>query len=809
MSVFDRVSPFAPLVTALCLFAGPAARAEPEPLEARLLEVKGDSVKLNKGGSQGVTVGQIFDLYQEARVFLLPLTSGDKPLVKSHRRVARVQVVQVEPTTAEARVISREEGEDGHALELDPGGVKALHNPAAVAPNRRPAFIQAPSFGAVAWGETIPIELRVSNESDDAVIYTWSVSGGELAHERTLAPSNVWTAPPAAGEYQLTVAALDSAGNVSRSAYRLASTGLAGRAGRSVPSNYAVGRIYGATSRYGHVSDLAFDAVGRRYFLEPKRGWTGEPFLRVELPSGKIVRIPTEGRTFTAVAVADPGALPGALLALDGDTKTVLHYRFGGVGWNQVLKRAPLVLGMEGGGSGNARFEDPVDIVASPSGEIYVLDAAQRAVQVFTIQSLPGQQEQGVFLVSFGRPGEEALQLKEPRGLAVGRDGSVYVLDDGRKAVVVYRGWRPVTEFAVGGPEEELAGIAVDPFSGDIHVLVSSAGIVKRFDRTGTLIGKAGEAPGPGRLHQPVRVRMDATRVLWVLDRGGESVVRFDHEGRLLGRTGGVELSGPLLIAGAPQGGFAALERDEQRVTCFDREGWITARFGSEGTKPGQFEDPIDVAVSATGDVFVLDAERKSIQMFSPSGAFLKQLGQPGSGPRDLMGAMDLSTVNDRSYLAVVQQRPEDNFNLFHPGRGESERTWGEFTGELTPRYGCVSGVTGSLGSPGRQESAKPWYWIVDEDREKVFRSQPGESPVQVSVAFDQISDIECGIQDLVFVVDRGEGQVVVLDGQGALVTKLKSDAYEDPVDVGTDDYGRVYIYDQSRRQVVQLVPRD
>ncbi len=804
----DRVNTLTLAVSAALLLTGAAAQvalADSTPLEARLLEVKGDTVKLNKGGRQGVSVGQIFDLYEEARVYLLPLTNGDKPLVKSHRRVARVQVVQVEPTTAEARVISREEGDDGHVLEVEPAQVKALHNPAAVAPNRRPAFVHVPKLQPVAWGETVPVELRVSNESDDDVVYTWSVTGGRLAHQRTLLPSNAWTAPAAAGDYQLSVTALDSAGNVTRVALRLTSSGMDAA---KTPSRYVVGRTYGPTSRYGTVSDLAFDALGRRYFLNPKRGWGGEPYLRVELPSGRILRLPTEGRAFTALAVSDPSDVPGALLALDGDSKTVLHYRFGGVGWNQVLKRDPLVLGREGGGSGNARFEDPVDVV-SRGGEIYVLDAGQRSVQVFTVQTLPGKKEQGVFLVSFGRPGDEPLQLQRPRALAVARDGTVYVLDDGRKAVVVYRDWRPVDEFSVGGPEEELGGLSVDPYSGDVYVLVRSAGTVKRFDRGGTLIGKLGETGGPAALYRPVRMRMDATRVLWVLDREGESVVRFDHEGRFLGRTGGIELSGYLQVAGQPSGGAAVLERDEYRVTCFDEDGWITARFGAEGTKPGQFEDPIDLAVTATGDVLVLDAERKAVQLFSPSGAFLRKIGQPGAGARDLMGVMDLTVVNDRSYFAVLQQRPEENFNLFHPGRGVSERTWGQFTGELTPRYGCVTGVTGSLGSPGRRESDQPWYWTVDEDREKVFRSRPGEPIEAVKLEFDTITDIECSVQGLVFVVDRGDDQIVVLDPRGAVLTTLKGDAFEDPVDVGVDDFGRLYVYDRSSRRVVQLVPRD
>ena len=92
-------------LVAACLCVSPSARAD-SPMEAGLLEITGKSVKLNKGGRDGVVVGQIFDLYQDAKVYMLPLTNGQEPLVQSQRRVARVQVVKTEPSTSVANLIS-------------------------------------------------------------------------------------------------------------------------------------------------------------------------------------------------------------------------------------------------------------------------------------------------------------------------------------------------------------------------------------------------------------------------------------------------------------------------------------------------------------------------------------------------------------------------------------------------------------------------------------------------------------------------------------------------------------------------------
>ena len=85
--------------------AAPSSAAD--AVEARLISVEGDVVKLDKGREQGVAVGQIFDLYRDAQVFKLPLTRGEVPLVQTQERVARVVIIDCEPSTARGNVMLR------------------------------------------------------------------------------------------------------------------------------------------------------------------------------------------------------------------------------------------------------------------------------------------------------------------------------------------------------------------------------------------------------------------------------------------------------------------------------------------------------------------------------------------------------------------------------------------------------------------------------------------------------------------------------------------------------------------------------
>jgi hypothetical protein len=174
---------------------------------------------------------------------------------------------------------------------------------------------------------------------------------------------------------------------------------------------------------------------------------------------------------------------------------------------------------------------------------------------------------------------------------------------------------------------------------------------------------------------------------------------------------------------------------------------------------------------------------------------------------------MDLSITNDRSYVVVVQQRNEPNFNFFQVGTGSSDLTWGQFTGEMTPRFGCVTGVTGRLDPKreGRPHSAPPWFWFADEDKERIFRTRYSEVPTApLTLELDEVGDMEPMPTGHVLVADVGAGKVLVLNPDGSVAAVLpRSERLERVVDLGADDFGRVYAYDGVRRRIVELTDSD
>jgi len=81
-------------------------------------------------------------------------------------------------------------GQNGSLLFVDPESL-AVVDEVPLSADHAITDITFDGTGSVAY---------VSNEKGDATVYTWSASGGILQDERTLKPTNRWTAPHEEGE---------------------------------------------------------------------------------------------------------------------------------------------------------------------------------------------------------------------------------------------------------------------------------------------------------------------------------------------------------------------------------------------------------------------------------------------------------------------------------------------------------------------------------------------------------------------------------------------------------------------------------
>ena len=208
-----------------------------------------------------------------------------------------------------------------------------------------------------------------------------------------------------------------------------------------------------------------------------------------------------------------------------------------------------------------------------------------------------------------------ALRLKQPLGLDVGPDDTIYVADVGLKRVV-----------------------ALDP----------DGKLLKAFGRDGDLLNPTDAAVAP-----------DGKR-LFVVDSKAHKILIFDTDtGAVLdtfGEPGDEEgqFSFPTSLTFDREGNLLVVDQINARIQYFDGEGGFLDQFGALGTGFGNFARPKDVAVDSNGLIYVTDNAFNNVQLFDTDFSLLTFVGEGGRGPGRFHGASGVAVWQDR--FAVVDQ---------------------------------------------------------------------------------------------------------------------------------------------------------
>ena len=224
----------------------------------------------------------------------------------------------------------------------------------------------------------------------------------------------------------------------------------------------------------------------------------------------------------------------------------------------------------------------------------------------------------------------------------------------------------------------EIAGVAVNS-KGHVFVFsrgnstgpayMATAAQLLEFDASGKFVREIGKnLYGWSYAHA---VRVDKNDNIWVVDKGSDMILKLNPQGRVewvFGRKGEAShymvppdaastLSGLLSRAGVavtpPANNNPRNPVPIQRDNAFNQptdvawdsqgnsyfsDGYVNSRvgkanargewvasWGSLGSGPGQFDTPHGIAVGPKDEVYVADRGNRRIQVFDPSGKFLRQ----------------------------------------------------------------------------------------------------------------------------------------------------------------------------------------
>ncbi len=339
-------------------------------------------------------------------------------------------------------------------------------------------------------------------------------------------------------------------------------------------------------------------------------------------------------------------------------------------------------------GDAGGDMNQPSGIAVDPAGNVYVANTAFNRIEKFDSSgnfirtwgrdvlesnAFTGFESclAGVGTCQAGTAGTGTGMMSSPAGIAIGPAGQVYVSDTGNSRI---------QQFTTGGNFVRMWGKDV--------VSSGSENTGTGFEICQLSACKAGAVSTGliGELNVPLALATDAAGDVYVVDRSNNRIQKFDGEGVPI-RTWGKDV-----VSTGPDNATTSFE------IC--KAGIDTCKVGATGPLQGELDNPLGVAVDASGSVYVTDADNSRVQKFSPGGGFQLMWGKDvvngggtgfevchdeldvckiGAGDGELGGELNLPVgiVTDASGNVYVSE--EDNLRVEKFGSdGSFQRLWGK-----------------------------------------------------------------------------------------------------------------------------------
>jgi DNA-binding beta-propeller fold protein YncE len=237
-------------------------------------------------------------------------------------------------------------------------------------------------------------------------------------------------------------------------------------------------------------------------------------------------------------------------------------------------------------GTGNGQFRDPYGVAVAPDGTVYVTDQVGARIQRF--------EADGDYILQWGTSGSLDGQFINPTDVAVAPAGSsqagrVYVADTNNRRIQFFdANGSFLGKWSITGPISPFPfGIGVAP-DGTVYVADVTNNRIQRFSENGDVLLNTWGSPGAGN---------------------GQFNNPFDVA---------------VAPAGSPQAGRVyVVDQGNDRIQFFSATGAYQGQWGGSGNGDGQFTQPLRVVVGPDGTVYVTDPNTGRVQAFTPDGAFL------------------------------------------------------------------------------------------------------------------------------------------------------------------------------------------
>jgi DNA-binding beta-propeller fold protein YncE len=166
--------------------------------------------------------------------------------------------------------------------------------------------------------------------------------------------------------------------------------------------------------------------------------------------------------------------------------------------------------------------------------------------------------------------------------------------------------------------------VAVDT-GGNIYIATNRDGLIRKYNPEGKPLLSWGNTDSNRKVFVDLfGIAIGPDNLVYAIDAGTSTLHRFTTSGDQAGtpipgvgyatRGIGIDPAGNLLVADTGSG----------RIARYSPEGALIEHFHRNGKRPGEFHEPIDVAVNSDGEWFVMDAGNRRIQKLDREGSFIE-----------------------------------------------------------------------------------------------------------------------------------------------------------------------------------------
>jgi hypothetical protein len=127
------------------------------------------------------------------------------------------------------------------------------------------------------------------------------------------------------------------------------------------------------------------------------------------------------------------------------------------------------------------------------------------------------------------------------------------------------------------------------------------------------------------------------------------------------------------------------------KIVVFDTTGHLLYKWGKTGKGPGEFQSPNAISIGPDGQVYVGDSDNNRVQIFTPSGTYLRQFDTNVTQIFDIL----VTDINNKKRVYIIGRRScgsEQCAIHTYDKKGEIIRSFGSLMDQNTYIYTWVSG---------------------------------------------------------------------------------------------------------------------